>query len=121
MIKRAFARELIARLSGLPKYPTGNDEAIELLVDMMETATSAGAARVFVTTWLQDEIEAPTPAHIYRYFHPRKANEQTSSPGKGKCPMCNGLGFIIVDGPNQTTAAKRCQCAEDAIQASLGL
>jgi hypothetical protein len=121
MIARSLARELIGKFSGLPGYPNDNDEAFQLLVDMMETATSAGAARVFVTTWLQDEIMAPTPAHVYRYFHPRKLSGSSTPVAKGKCPHCNGVGWVIVEDRAGNSAAKRCQCAADAIQASLGL
>jgi excinuclease UvrABC ATPase subunit len=120
MISRPEARKLVKRFEGLPGFPK-TEEGVELLIDMMETATSAGAARVFATTWLQDEIIAPTPAHVYRYFHPRKLAGSSTPVAKGKCPHCNGVGWVIVEGANQTTAAKRCQCATDAIQASLGL
>jgi hypothetical protein len=118
IIKRSFAREQIARLSGLPGYPTGNDDAIETLVDMLETAPSPGAARTFITCWLQDEIGSPTPAHIYRYFHPSKAAEQmTTGPlaSSKNCPLCNGTGWQIIEGRNRTTAAKPCKCRQTAL------
>jgi hypothetical protein len=114
MIKRSFALEQIARLSGLSGFPTGNDDAIESLVDMLETAPSPGAARTFVTCWLQDEPQMPTPAHIYRYFHPTKRTDAATGPlpTSKNCPLCNGTGFRIVAGPNQTTAAKPCSCRQ---------
>jgi hypothetical protein len=117
MIQRKAAKDQIKRLAVLPGYPATED-AEETLVDMLETAPSPGAARVFITTWLQDEPQMPTPAHIYRYFHPSKSAEQTTSgplPSSKNCPLCNGTGWQIIEGWNRTTAAKPCKCRQTAL------
>jgi hypothetical protein len=124
MISRTEAKKLVMKLSGLPGFPD-KEEGLESLVDAMMTATSLNTASVFVTSWKFDEQKAPTPSHIYRYFHPRKSPEQTNAQplldASRKCPLCRDVpGWIIgVDYAGNSTA-KRCQCAKDAIAASLG-
>jgi hypothetical protein len=120
MIPRKEAEKLIERFSGLPGYPKDKSEGVEAMVDAMQTAQNIGVAKVFTTSWIFDETTAPTPAHIYRYFHPRKTGEQTTSaplPSSKNCPFCNGTGWQIVDGPNKTTAAKPCRCRQVALAA----
>jgi hypothetical protein len=122
MISRKFAEDQIRRLASLPGYPT-LDAGFQVLVDMLETAPSPGAARTFVTCWLQDEPVAPQPTHVYRYFHPIKtgdAEHASSTPASSKnCPHCNGVGWVVVNGPNQTTAAKACRCRQLSVATSM--
>jgi hypothetical protein len=114
MITRPLAVQLVKKLAGLPGFPK-EDDTIEVLVDALETAPTAGAARTFITSWMFDEVTAPTPAHIYRYFHPSKSTEQATTgplPTSRNCPLCNGTGWEIVQGANLTTAAKPCSCRQ---------
>jgi flagellar motor protein MotB len=119
MIARQTALEQVRRLRFLPHYPDA-EEAQEILVDMLETAPSVGAARVFVTRWLQDEIQAPMPAQIYHYFHPVKNTATTSAPlpSSKNCPHCNGTGWQIIERADKTTAAKACRCREVTLAAA---
>jgi hypothetical protein len=120
VITRPDAKKLVQRFIGLPGFPDAA-EAVETLVDAMQTAQSLNVATVFTTSWIFDETAAPTPAHIYRYFHPRKTGEQTTSAPLAtskNCPFCNGTGWQIVDGPNNTTAAKPCRCRQVAVAAA---
>jgi hypothetical protein len=111
MISRAEAAKQVKRLSGLPGFPD-SDEAAEVLVDVMMTAQSVTAAAVFTTAWLYEEGTAPTPAHVYHHFHPRKDEQLTSNPpaSSRNCPFCNGSGWTIVERADQTTAARACRC-----------
>jgi hypothetical protein len=124
MISRSEAKKLVKRFSGLPGFPKDED-GVDPLIDAMMTATNLDKASVFTTSWLFDEATAPTPSHIYRYFHPTKTPEQSNTApllaAARKCPFCKDVpGWIIgVDYAGNSTAW-RCQCAKDAIGASLG-
>ena len=110
MLTKPIIEKQINRLSQLDGFPK-QQEAVDELIAVLQTAPSVNAAHNFVTSWLHEEQKAPMPAAIYRYFHPPAQQKPgVSRPGSRGCPDCEGIGWVIVAGPNKTTGAYKCKC-----------
>lgn len=74
MIKRSFALDQIARLSGLNFFPLGKPAQNELVVALMEVAENETHATAMVTDWIRENRETPTPADFYRQKRKKRSS-----------------------------------------------
>lgn len=74
MIKRSFALEQIARLSGLIYFPAAQPAQKELVAALMESAENEDHATAMVTDWIRENRETPTPADFYRQKRKKRSS-----------------------------------------------
>ena len=95
MIDESFAREQVARLSGLDQFPKASAAIKELMLALQAAKTKAIAEQVISTVLevsTSDNPRCPLPADIRRLVWERNEAEGT----KPRCPRCGGTGWGIV-------------------------
>jgi hypothetical protein len=106
MISRDFAKRQIGRLESLAFFPRRAEGIAELIDTLVECARSEPHAK-HVITRLLDSPECPTPADIRRIawdLIESQAEEQ-----RARCPICHGVGYVIVE-RGCYTGADPCSC-----------
>ncbi len=89
----------------------------------LQAAENEFIAAHVVNAWLQEQTQSPKPAELRRLCWDENARREDNrkNPAKG-CPICKGVGMIIVsqgvsrlDGRTYT-GAKDCECRREAIE-----
>ena len=113
-MERDFARKQIFRMAQLGGFPEKYVEAVGELIDALMKAPTEEYARDVITSFVEDadgETRCPFPKDI-RYAINRlldaREGEIQADPC---CPMCKGIGEILVDYPDGSSASRgRCTC-----------
>lgn len=108
-ISEKFARKLVTRFTGLPRFAEIADSGVDELVRVLRQycANESHAARS-VTAWLNSSRWLPTCAELIEQIDATPEHEPTHQPTRYPyCGVCQGTGFKPVAGP----AVKACDCA----------
>lgn len=113
MVSESTAKTQIKRLSRLRNFPSREDEK-ELRADLvkaLQCAASDEAAVSIVDGWLEafPPLDAPTVADLRQLAKRSVEALEINSSADVDCVFCHGTNWIIVAGPNDTTAAERCK------------
>ena len=88
----------IARLSGLRRFPPGEEARRELVNALVAVCPSEQGAERLVSEILEDCDECPTPAGLRHWARRRYTAEAAASASRSAagCRSCDGVGWVIV-------------------------
>lgn len=109
-------------MASLDWFPREAAPLNELVYALQASANEFIAAYV-VEEWLREQTAAPKPAELRRmvWVENEKRDDELRR-NKPKCPICKGVGMILVTGGfskldgRQYTGAKDCECRREAIE-----
>lgn len=113
-VDREFAKGQIRRMAMLLGFPREYPEAIGGLVEALMTAPSEEIAREAVSSYVDDadtETRCPLPKAIRTAVLDILTKREGDILPDPMCPKCKGIGQIIVEYPDGSSASKGlCSC-----------
>ena len=111
MISEKFAREQLARLSRLEKFPYAPEEKRlrEDMISALMDCSSEDQCESVIDSWLAESEEAPKISQL------RAAVRARQRPKDFGCRACNGTGFLLRQDAFERNYASPCNCRKGAV------
>lgn len=105
---RDFCRDQLSRLNNKFGAPRAAEDAfrLSLVLDALTKAAESEAHAKAIIDRLETVDEFPNGYQISQAGYDLRTREKRADP---KCPMCCGLGFVIIPDGGQG-AGKKCSC-----------